>query len=126
LHPRTRAVLAQQGKLEALEKAVVLVEPLGYLAMVQLEKYAAIIVTDSGGVQKEAFFHRVPCVTLRDETEWVELVKAGWNRLAPPIDSVSVLHALRNSLDSFGEEISPYGSGDAAVKIVERLSAELI
>jgi UDP-GlcNAc3NAcA epimerase len=125
LHPRTRAMLAQQGRLDALEKAVVLVEPLGYLAMVQLEKYAAVIATDSGGVQKEAFFHRVPCVTLRDETEWVELVKAGWNRLAPPIDVSAVLQSLRVSLDSIGAEISPYGSGDAAANIVKRLSADL-
>ena len=125
LHPRTRAMLAQQGKLEALEKVVVVVEPLGYLAMVQLEKYAAIIATDSGGVQKEAFFHRVPCVTLRDETEWVELVRAGWNRLAPPVDAASVLRSLRASLDSTGEEISPYGSGDAAARIVEQLSSDL-
>ncbi|MDB5909237.1 MAG: UDP-N-acetyl glucosamine 2-epimerase [Massilia sp.] len=91
LHPRTREVLASQGKLEALARAVILVEPLGYLDMVQLEKYAALIATDSGGVQKEAFFHRVPCVTLRVETEWKELVEAGWNRIAPPLDAASVL-----------------------------------
>lgn len=125
LHPRTRGMLARQGKLAALEAAVVLVEPLGYLAMVQLEKYAAIIATDSGGVQKEAFFHRVPCVTLRDETEWVELVKAGWNRLAPPLDAASVLESLRAGLGSTGEDIAPYGSGDAAAKIVRQLAAEL-
>jgi len=125
LHPRTRSILAAQGKLQALQQAVILLEPLGYLAMVQLEKYAAVIATDSGGVQKEAFFYRVPCVTLRDETEWEELVKAGWNRLAPPVDAASVLRSLRAGLASIGEEVAPYGSGDAAVRIVQHLSDEL-
>jgi UDP-GlcNAc3NAcA epimerase len=125
LHPRTRGVLARQGKLEALEQAVVLVEPLGYLAMVQLEKHAAVIATDSGGVQKEAFFYRVPCVTLRDETEWGELVDSGWNRVAPPVDAASVLKSLRASLGSTGAEVRPYGAGDAASRIVQRLSSDL-
>lgn len=125
LHPRTRAALSMQGKLEALACAVVLVEPLGYLDMVQLERHAAVIATDSGGVQKEAFFHQVPCVTLRDETEWVELVEAGWNRLAPPRDAAAVLRSLRASLGSVGADVAPYGSGDAAQRIVARLLADL-
>jgi UDP-GlcNAc3NAcA epimerase len=125
LHPRTRSTLARLGKLQALNEAVVLLDPLGYLAMVQLEKYASIIATDSGGVQKESFFYRVPCVTLRDETEWTELVDAGWNRLAPPVDAASVLRSLRAALGSTGDDIAPYGAGDAAVRIVQRLSNEL-
>jgi UDP-GlcNAc3NAcA epimerase len=125
LHPRTRGVLAKAGRLEALERAVVLVEPQGYLAMVQLEKYAALIATDSGGVQKEAFFYRVPCVTLRNETEWTELVEAGWNRLAPPLDAAAVLASLRASLGSIGQDIAPYGAGDAARRIVRQLSSDL-
>lgn len=126
LHPRTRSALASQGKLEALERALVLVEPQSYLAMVQLEKYAAIIATDSGGVQKESFFYGIPCVTLRDETEWSELVESGWNRLAPPIDTLSVLHSLNASLGSTGQAVSPYGAGDAAQRIVERLIGDLL
>jgi UDP-GlcNAc3NAcA epimerase len=125
LHPRTRGVLAKAGRLEALERAVVLVEPQAYLAMVQLEKYAALVATDSGGVQKEAFFYRVPCVTLRNETEWTELVEAGWNRLAPPVDAASVLAALRAGLGSIGQDIAPYGTGDAARRIVRQLSSDL-
>jgi UDP-GlcNAc3NAcA epimerase len=125
LHPRTRGVLARQGKLEALAQAVVLIEPLGYLDMVQLEKHAALIATDSGGVQKEAFFYRVPCVTFRDETEWTELVEAGWNRLAPPVDAASGLMALRASLGSVGKEVAPYGDGEAASRIVQRLASDL-
>lgn len=125
LHPRTRGVLASQGKLDALAQAVILVEPMGYLDMVQMEKHAALIATDSGGVQKEAFFHRVPCVTFRDETEWNELVEAGWNRLAPPVDARSVLADLRASLGTSGRQIAPYGTGDAARRIVQRLAADL-
>ncbi|MDB5933617.1 MAG: UDP-N-acetyl glucosamine 2-epimerase [Massilia sp.] len=126
LHPRTRGVLARQGRLEALARAVLLVEPLGYLDMVQMEKHAALIATDSGGVQKEAFFYRVPCVTLRDETEWQELVDAGWNRVAPPLDTATVLRALHASLGSAGNEVAPYGDGDAARRIVRQLAADLI
>lgn len=119
LHPRTRAVLQQAGRLDALATAVHLIDPVGYLAMVQLEKFAALIATDSGGVQKEAFFYRVPCVTLRDETEWVELVDAGWNRLAPPIDAVSVIATVHAALGSRGQDVQPYGTGNAAQRIVE-------
>lgn len=84
LHPRTRNALQRLGSLDLVKAHVLLIDPVGYLDMVQLEKFAGLIVTDSGGVQKEAFFYGVPCVTLRYETEWVELVEADWNRLAPP------------------------------------------
>lgn len=121
LHPRTRAVLQKAGRLEALAAKVTLIDPVGYLDMVQLEKFAALIATDSGGVQKEAFFHQVPCVTLRDETEWVELVEAGWNRLAPPSSAERIQTAIASALGSRGNAVEPYGSGDAAKKIVTEL-----
>jgi UDP-GlcNAc3NAcA epimerase len=89
--------------------------------MVQLEKYAAAIATDSGGVQKEAFFYRVPCVTLRDETEWMELVAAGWNQLVPPLNADAVRSAIETAIRSTGKSVEPYGSGDAALKIVNAL-----
>ena len=79
LHPRTRKKL---GDIKFSTSNVKLISPLGYLDMVMLEKNARLIVTDSGGIQKEAFFHKVPCVTLRDKTEWVELVEAGVNVLS--------------------------------------------
>jgi UDP-GlcNAc3NAcA epimerase len=125
LHPRTRKVLQQAGQLEALAKSVHLIDPIGYFDMVQLEKFAALIATDSGGVQKEAFFHGVPCVTLRDETEWVELVDAGWNRLAPPTDAAVLTRTIAAALGVKGKVIAPYGDGDAARKIVARLAAEM-
>lgn len=122
LHPRTRAILNQAGRIERLSSKVTLLEPVGYLEMVQLEKYAALIATDSGGVQKEAFFYGVPCVTLRDETEWVELLESGWNRLAPPVDSQSLVDMIKSALGSQGDPISPYGTGGAAQSIVNKLS----
>lgn len=125
LHPRTRAVLKQVGRLEALAQRVHLIEPVGYLDMVQLVKYAALIATDSGGVQKEAFFYQVPCVTLRDETEWVELVHAGWNRLAPPVSAMKLARTITRALGDRGKPVKPYGDGDAARRIVERLAADL-
>src|SRR3546814_8579885 len=90
--------------------------------MVQLEKFASLIATDSGGVQKEAFFYRVPCVTLRDETEWVELVDAGWNRVVPPKDGQSVLQAFKNVIGSVGRDVELYGKGDAAERSEEHTS----
>lgn len=121
LHPRTRAALERIGRLARLQRRVTIVPPLGYREMVQLEKYAALVATDSGGVQKEAFFFQVPCVTLRDETEWLELVESGWNRLAPPIDSVSVRRVMREALGTRGTPVSPYGDGRAASRIAEHL-----
>ncbi len=125
LHPRTRGVLQARGVLATLPAALRVVDPVGYLDMVQLEKHAALVATDSGGVQKEAFFHRVPCVTLRDETEWVELVESGWNRLAPPQDAGSVSAVLHAAIGTRGRDVQPYGLGDAAQRIALRLAGDL-
>lgn len=83
LHPRTRKYLQNADLYEKLASAkhIILTEPLGYLDFIMLQKNARKILTDSGGVQKEACFHKVPCVTLRDETEWIETVTGGWNVL---------------------------------------------
>jgi UDP-GlcNAc3NAcA epimerase len=118
LHPRTRAAM----KRESLRpKKIKLIDPVGYLEMVALETNAAVIATDSGGVQKEAYFHGVPCVTLRDETEWTELVNAGWNRLAPP-GKADIGEAIGGALGSKGREVRPYGNGRAAEVIVGKLA----
>lgn len=125
LHPRTRGILRELGLLDSLSRSVTLCEPVGYLDMVQLERNAALIATDSGGVQKEAYFYRVPCVTVRDETEWNELVSAGWNRLSPPSDSKQLLEDLRRAVGTKGLEVSLYGKGDSAHRIVECLASDL-
>jgi UDP-GlcNAc3NAcA epimerase len=81
LHPRTRAALEGAGLLAALERATTVLPPLGYLDFTALLRGARVCLTDSGGVQKEAYLHSIPCVTLRDTTEWVETVQLGWNVL---------------------------------------------
>jgi UDP-GlcNAc3NAcA epimerase len=121
LHPRTRNILQKSGHLPIDLPGLHLIEPVGYLDMVQLEKYASVIATDSGGVQKEAFFHGVPCVTLRDETEWVELVETGWNRLAPPVDAEGVAKVIQAASGTRGEATAPYGTGRASLEIAAHL-----
>jgi UDP-GlcNAc3NAcA epimerase len=124
LHPRTRQVLETIGEGRA-PSGLHIIGPVGYLDMVALEKHARLIVTDSGGVQKEAFFHGVPCVTLRAETEWVELVSAGWNRLAPPTSVDAISATLREVLAAARPSRRPllYGDGNAAQAIVKVLLA---
>lgn len=124
LHPRTRARIDAAG-LSGTLAALRIIDPVGYLDMVGLEKDAAVIATDSGGVQKEAFFHRVPCVTLRHETEWVELVESGWNRLTPPDSAETIRDMVLQARGTQGRDIAPYGSGDAAGKIVAELMGHM-
>jgi UDP-GlcNAc3NAcA epimerase len=123
LHPRTRKVLQAQGLLDALGK-VTLVEPLAFLDMVALEQAAAAIVTDSGGVQKEAFFYSVPCITMRDETEWVETVELGWNALVGA-SRQEIVASFESAVaqERAAPAASPYGDGHSARAIVAALAA---
>ncbi len=121
LHPRTRRAIERQG-LERLLTRLGALEPVGYLDMLALEARARAIVTDSGGVQKEAYFLRVPCVTVRDETEWTETVAAGWNRLVTPLSAAALRDAVGDALSAVPDDApSFYGGGDAARRIVEAL-----
>ena len=121
VHPRTVGFLRRSGLMERLQNAgkISLIEPVGYLEMIQLEQHARMIVTDSGGVQKEAFFYRIPCVTLRDETEWVETVKDGWNLLVGS-DHDRILDAIRTFTPP-AQQMAHYGSGRASAEIVRIL-----
>jgi UDP-GlcNAc3NAcA epimerase len=121
VHPRTRSALAKLDLDVNARKGLHCTEPLGYLDMIEMEQAAQLVVTDSGGVQKEAFFFGKPCVTLRDETEWIELVEAGWNRLAPPTSAEVLLKIFRSALGTSGQAIEPYGRGDAARRIADIL-----
>lgn len=119
LHPRTRSRLV--SLLDAPLKGIEVIEPTGFLDMLRLEERAQVIATDSGGVQKEAFFHQVPCVTLRDETEWVELVELGWNRLVPARDPEQIANAILAARGIAGRPATPYGNGTASERIAETL-----
>jgi UDP-GlcNAc3NAcA epimerase len=107
LHPRTREAASRFGVDLA---GLTVIEPLGPIDMQRLLAGCALVLTDSGGLQKEAYFHRKPCVTLRDDTEWSETVEAGWNRLW----TVSDYRPRR--------EIDDYGAGDAAERIVATIA----
>jgi UDP-GlcNAc3NAcA epimerase len=125
LHPRTRKKLQalDSSPIPHLSSLITFLDPVGYLDMVMLEKNARLVVTDSGGVQKEAYFHAVPCVTLREETEWVELVQAGWNTLCPPFDPDRIQEAIHQALGArcaLQEQL--YGDGNAGQKIVDLLA----
>ncbi len=117
LHPRTRAVLDATGAGH-VSGPVRLIAPVSYHEMLMLERHARLILTDSGGVQKEAFLLGVPCVTLRNETEWVETVEAGWNRVAGTAHD-AVEAAARLALEEVPHERGqPYGDGHAAEAIL--------
>lgn len=127
LHPRTRFALEAVGLAQNSKTGMMLLEPVGYLDMMMLEKNALVIVTDSGGVQKEAFFHGVPCVTLRDETEWTELLELRWNRLASPLTSDMVVQRYEEAIqEPAGKDAMPYGNGLSSEIIVETLREALV
>ncbi len=123
LHPRTRAALQTAGLSDLARPGLRLIPPLGYLDMQRLAAAAALVVTDSGGLQKEAFYHRVPCVTLRAETEWTELVECGWNTLAPPVAADSMAAVINQVLAAGPPAPAPaiYGDGTAARQIARAL-----
>jgi UDP-N-acetylglucosamine 2-epimerase len=121
VHPRTRERLADAGALESLERhdGLRLTQPLGYVDFLALLQEAAAVVTDSGGVQKEAYLAATPCVTLRDTTEWTETVELGWNRLVG-LDVQRALAAL-NGIEAPASRPDLYGGGHAARRVVETL-----
>lgn len=124
LHPRTRKAIAQHHPHLLAASTIHFIEPVGFLDMIMLEKQAQLIVTDSGGVQKEAFFYQVPCVTLREETEWVETVELKWNRVVKPSDDNIIYEQVSQALNTKGtRESYPYGQGNAADKIAHYLES---
>ncbi|MBD3768078.1 MAG: UDP-N-acetylglucosamine 2-epimerase (non-hydrolyzing) [Gammaproteobacteria bacterium] len=121
LHPRTKKITQE---LQINTQNLTIIEPVGYLNMVWLIDHCAFVMTDSGGLQKEAYFFAVPCITLRDETEWVELVEAGANVLVGA-DKEKILDAYQNASNRFAnEDCDPnlYGGGQASERIVSFLN----
>lgn len=116
LHPRTKAKLSQQNISDAL-KGLTILDPVPYLEMQRLQMSAQLILTDSGGMQKEAYFHQVPCITLRDETEWVETLEMGWNQLVGANEK-AIIQAARNAKAPVTTQTGLYGDGNAAEKII--------
>jgi UDP-GlcNAc3NAcA epimerase len=125
LHPRTRKSLLKTEFRLKLNQHIKLIPPQNYLDMIALISQAKTILTDSGGVQREAYFARVPCVTVRDETEWTETVESGWNILAGT-QTEGIIRAVK-SLDSVKLPAPPpyFGDGQASRRIVELLSSQV-
>ena len=122
LHPRTKKVIDNSIVLTKLiqeSPKLRIIDSVSYLDMLLLEKHAALILTDSGGVQKEAYFHHTPCITMREETEWVETVEAGWNTIVGT-DTARILQAIQSPQQP-QYEITEYGSGNAATNIIKIL-----
>jgi UDP-N-acetylglucosamine 2-epimerase (non-hydrolysing) len=115
IHPRTMGNLKNNNLADKLPKNIIPVEPLGYLDMVQLMSYARKIITDSGGIQKEAYILHVPCITVRDTTEWVETVEDGWNILVGT-DKERIVNAIKE-FEPAGPQSDRYGDGHASEKI---------
>jgi len=121
VHPRTRARMNEFGLLNDRQLGSLrLIEPLGYLDMLMLEQNARLILTDSGGMQKEAYFFAVPCITLRPETEWVETVESGWNRLVKA-QTRQVVLAISHKTIPNGRHSDIFGNGRAARRIISLL-----
>ncbi len=123
VHPRTRQKIAElNGRLDFTEAStnVRLIEPVSYLDMLVLEQNARLIMTDSGGMQKEAYFFSVPCATLRPETEWLETVEAGWN-VVSGVEPENIIAATQKTDWPVEQGRRLFGNGDAAQKIVDSL-----
>jgi UDP-N-acetylglucosamine 2-epimerase (non-hydrolysing) len=115
-HPRTEKLLKQFGLWDMLTKNVKVMKPVGYLDMLMLEKNAKKILTDSGGIQKEAYIFKVPCITLRENTEWVETVEDGWNVLVGA-DKEKIIKRSKD-FEPEGEQRNVFGNGKASEEIV--------
>lgn len=116
LHPRTRKIAEQNN----IEISFTIIEPVGYFEMIWLIDHCDLVMTDSGGLQKEAFFFEKPCITLRDETEWVELVENGFNVLVGA-DKDLINNAFKNQIFNDDFDVDLYGLGEASKKIIKEV-----
>lgn len=121
LHPRTKKIIESQGLY--FKKNIKVIEPVGYLEMLMLEQNSVKIVTDSGGVQKEAYFMGKPCITMRDETEWVETVDVGWN-IVVGTSKEKIVHAI-NKFNPTTKQPNIFGDGNASQRISQIIQEKL-
>lgn len=121
LHPRTKKFITDYGL--HFNDNITVIDPIGYLEMLMLEENSKMIVTDSGGVQKEAYFMGKPCITMRDETEWVETVQIGWN-VVVGTDKEKILYNIKNFKPTTRQELI-FGDGKASEKILKIINGEL-
>jgi UDP-N-acetylglucosamine 2-epimerase len=119
IHPRTKKMIEYFG-LNNLLDVILVIKPVGYLDMLRLEKNAKAILTDSGGIQKEAFWLKIPCITLRDETEWIETVELGWNRLAGS-DIEKILSAVKDLTHGNNIDFSEGFSANRMCEVILKL-----
>lgn len=120
LHPRTKNII-EKNNIKINSDNISIIEPIGYLEMIHLLKNCEFVMTDSGGLQKEAFFFKKICITLREETEWVELVNNGFNIIVGK-DIDKILNAVQNIKNIYTDfNVELYGNGHSAKKIVEQL-----
>lgn len=123
IHPRTTKFISNHGLNAEVPKNVIISDPLSYIEMACLVIHSRVVLTDSGGLQKEAYFHSVPCITLRDTTEWIELVDSGWNVLVD--DNPELIAEKAESLAPQTHRPQFYGEGDASLKIAKILKSYL-
>lgn len=120
IHPRTKLALGEN--LQVLPPNIIIIEPVGYLLMLFLIDNSRMVLTDSGGLQKEAYFLKTPCTTLREETEWIETLKNGWNVLSK-IDKASIIsNATRTTEGLSQDKNNEFGDGKAATKMVSLMA----
>lgn len=121
IHPRTAKVLKEEKLENYVRQHLHIIDPVGYVEMITLTRHAQVVLTDSGGLQKEAYFFQVPCITLRTETEWIELIDHGFNVLAP-LDKDAILATYeRVHQKTFSWGIPLYGDGESGKKMIQEL-----
>lgn len=123
MHPRTKKVMGQYKILKLLSKKIKVVEPLSYKQTIYYLKYAKLLITDSGGMQKEAFFAKIQTLTIREETEWPETIVAKWNRLADPKENL-IYENVKKYISFKGINTKPYGNGKAAKLILKKIQMQ--
>lgn len=122
IHPRTEKLLKNYNLYDSLPSSVTLVKPLGFLDFIKLMNHAKMILTDSGGVQKEAYILKVPCVTLRENTEWIETIKDGWNVLVGS-NKEKIIKTVNGFMPSVQEHCNRFGDGSASNRIAAAINA---